>query len=265
MARVCSAGSSPRVRGTPTASRVNTLIGRFIPACAGNTAMASTPSATRTVHPRVCGEHGAAAVHAYPRRRFIPACAGNTPNICSGVSLATVHPRVCGEHHSVRPPLDDLHGSSPRVRGTRHLGRAPATMNRFIPACAGNTTRATHAKPTRPVHPRVCGEHDCTVRIVDWSTGSSPRVRGTQEARAKRTQERRFIPACAGNTCRLLGASAGNSGSSPRVRGTRRHRRGAAGGRPVHPRVCGEHSSASLPCALTTGSSPRVRGTRRAS
>ena len=54
--------------------------------------------------------------------------------------------------------------------------------------------------------------------------------------------ERRFIPACAGNT--LASSSAFNSSA-------------------VHPRVCGEHIPANPIKIPLTGSSPRVRGTRR--
>ena len=52
-----SAGSSPRVRGTPFIDRRTDLTLRFIPACAGNTAHRRTASAASAVHPRVCGEH----------------------------------------------------------------------------------------------------------------------------------------------------------------------------------------------------------------
>ena len=52
--RILAIGSSPRVRGTGRLIRGGALVGRFIPACAGN-----RPSPTPQplpVHPRVCGE-----------------------------------------------------------------------------------------------------------------------------------------------------------------------------------------------------------------
>ena len=52
---------------------------------------------------------------------------------------------------------------------------------------------------TIPVHPRVCGEH-LVVSLSRASTfGSSPRVRGTLAKGNMTDEERRFIPACAGN------------------------------------------------------------------
>ena len=50
-------GSSPRVRGTYTHDRVKGLIGRFIPAGAGNIWYAARGAMSKAVHPRGCGEH----------------------------------------------------------------------------------------------------------------------------------------------------------------------------------------------------------------
>ena len=56
MNNVCSDGSSPRVRGTDVAGSVNGVHGRFIPACAGNSAVSIREIEVSSVHPRVCGE-----------------------------------------------------------------------------------------------------------------------------------------------------------------------------------------------------------------
>ena len=115
---VASPGSSPRVRGTPTANRAHRAGGRFIPACAGNSACPPPSPSSPTVHPRVCGELPGGSGRGQARRRFIPACAGN-----SNGPLAQGLTNV---------------GSSPRVRGTRGCHAGP--------------------RPALPVHPRVCGE-----------------------------------------------------------------------------------------------------------
>ncbi len=71
--------------------------------------------------------------------------------------------------------------------------------------------------------------------------GSSPRVRGTRQEPVAVIPERRFIPACTGNSKSRPAATSGGS---------------------VHPRVYGELAPAAGPAAFALGSSPRVRGTR---
>ena len=158
-------GSSPRVRGTPVSICSRSSRSRFIPACAGNTAAGHTTRGPRTVHPRVCGEHifeaspSLAAYGSSPRvrgthaiaelwadrERFIPACAGNTLANAVPASSGTVHPRVCGEHCGPPNRRSDDAGSSPRVRGTHPPVLFLHRLERFIPACAGNTPEPTSA------------------------------------------------------------------------------------------------------------------------
>ena len=91
-------GSSPRVRGTVDATGDRGLEGRFIPACAGNSADFDYYTTVSPVHPRVCGEQICSIVivtvgdGSSPRvrgtvvyisaaliaARFIPACARNS-------------------------------------------------------------------------------------------------------------------------------------------------------------------------------------------
>ena len=51
-------GSSPRVRGTLSASHAAAARRRFIPACAGNAGPLTIEPSLFAVHPRVCGERG---------------------------------------------------------------------------------------------------------------------------------------------------------------------------------------------------------------
>ncbi len=151
------------------------------------------------------------------------------------------------------------------------------------------------------VHPRLCGEHTCRRRSNARAHGSSPPVRGTPQMHVQRGFQRRFIPACAGNTSirrtrmrgspvhprlcgehRLVGPLPPDGrGSSPPVRGThgwgaasrsaRRFIPACAGNTrshartpcawPVHPRLCGEHANDCWFRARLSGSSPPVRGT----
>ncbi len=111
-------------------------------------------------------------------------------------------------------------GSSPQVRGTRCHHGCRYGQQRFIPAGAGNTGRATTWSRSDLVHPRTRGEH------------------GLPRQLAK--NHGRFIPAGAGNTSRVGPCDPaatvhpricgehdayrhtvhGASGSSPRMRGT---------------------------------------------
>ena len=150
-------------------------------------------------------------------------------------------------------------------------------------------------------HPRVCGEHMMPAGTSANASGSSPRVRGTLPRRPQAGRIPGIIPACAGNTCRILPrfhrhrdhprvcgehviqkkAGVGLTGSSPRVRGTPEGIAfilracgiiPACAGNTMstdlalknlgdHPRVCGEHISTRFFRTLQSGSSPRVRGT----
>jgi len=74
--------------------------------------------------------------------------------------------------------------------------------------------------------------------------GSSPRVRGTYPWGKKRSDDSRFIPACAGNM------------SAPAIPAAI-----IVANASVHPRVCGEHVAAVNMAINAIGSSPRVRGT----
>ena len=94
-----------------------------------------------------------------------------------------------------------------------------------------------HAKS---VHPRVCGEQASVGYLSDFVCGSSPRVRGTGIENLISKDPNRFIPACAGNSHRLVD----------------RYNQ-----QPVHPRVCGEQDSIRRVPLSLVGSSPRVRGT----
>ena len=215
-----SLGSSPRARGTHDLVEKDRMRGRFIPACAGNTVACATSCRCSPVHPRVRGEHERAARHFVDQRgssprargtrrgrsnrsqfvRFIPACAGNTARIAGIVLAMPVHPRVRGEHQAADADKECCSGSSPRARGTRERAREVERMLRFIPACAGNTSRPSTRFCSCSVHPRVRGEHDFVIHIPIDGDGSSPRARGTHRLRVERGWLVRFIPACAGNT-----------------------------------------------------------------
>ena len=135
-----------------------------------------------------------------------------------------------------------LSGSSPRVRGTASPGRRRISGSRFIPARAGNRLWLWLASIGYSVHPRACGEQSFPSWIAAPRTGSSPRVRGTDARLDAGRRGLRFIPARAGNRCRVC-------------------HRGSLDA--VHPRACGEQGDAQEAQDPAQGSSPRVRGTAK--
>ena len=146
---------------------------------------------------------------------------------------------MCGENRPGRVHVDDLGGSSPRVRGKHHRRRRDPHRWRLIPACAGKTGPAPVACSAARAHPRVCGEN-----FLSWAPrtalmGSSPRVRGKPGQVLHGGAHVRLIPACAGKT-----------GLRSALRKPAR----------AHPRVCGENETAGPFSQQVTGSSPRVRG-----
>ena len=235
--------------------------------------------------------------------RFIPACAGNRTVAVTAACIPPVHPRVCGEQLVEGGEQFKADGSSPRVRGTDSAGTVVNSQTRFIPACAGNSGNIIEMRAGTSVHPRVCGKQRWPRPTPCRSPGSSPRVRGTEIVLCSPLVQRRFIPACAGNSLphadvllrrpvhpRVCGEQTRPLldvfqplGSSPRVRGTgqvdrlsflrRRFIPACAGnsdcsisfpeGVPVHPRVCGEQRTTQHIVGPVVGSSPRVRGTAR--
>ena len=275
---------------------------RFIPASAGNTLTGSLPSAAKSVHPRVRGEHKiedkrfVPVIGSSPRPRgtpcvrwqgrwpdrFIPASAGNTlPEYLAALNSA-VHPRVRGEHAEVKNTPICGCGSSPRLRGTRAMEPPNVAAARFIPASAGNTSCRGRSRGGRTVHPRVCGEHQAEAKVKMLASGSSPRLRGTPSRMRCSWSHCSVHPRVRGehNLAELEWLC--KFGSSPRPRGTLgigrlltpppRFIPASAGNtshswterqrHTVHPRVRGEHGCCGCQSSMPRGSSPRPRGTR---
>jgi len=119
-----STGSSPRGRGTGRHRSRSAETGRFIPAWAGNSGLATFYEIKDAVHPRVGGEQIASrkmlfgSTGSSPRGRgtggsghrdrragrFIPAWAGNSMPASGFQVIPSVHPRVGGEQALARQP-----------------------------------------------------------------------------------------------------------------------------------------------------------------
>ena len=150
-------------------------------------------------------------------------------------------------------------GLSPRVRGNPgerimgyvFIGSIPACagepvadglmgdVEEVYPRVCGGTLPSAPARRTNAVYPRVCGRTGWTLRRPRYIPGLSPRVRGNLRPGSQADQQRRSIPACAGEPIIL----------SPVGRRWR-----------VYPRVCGGTSALEMSRLYSCGLSPRVRG-----
>ena len=234
--------------------------------------------------------------------RFIPAYAGNATEHGRGQRAQPVHPRIRGERHRPVIGVRRVRGSSPHTRGTRHQARPGPPVLRFIPACAGNASRALTRRGPTSVHPRMRGERTRWWSNIATRGGLSPHTRGTLERHRRLLGLWRFIPAYARHasehdqkhSCRTVHPrmrgerSAGGRtawaclGSSPHARGTPGELvqdlvtarfipayagnasgpHDASGSCAVHPRIRGERKSSLLSEPSLLGSSPHARGTR---
>ena len=173
--------------------------------------------------------------------RIIPAYAGSTVPTRRQPSGRRDHPRIRGEHGSGNGKAVHQDGSSPHTRGARRrtpLGRHPCGI---IPAYAGSTPCGTPILTECRDHPRIRGEHDCSIYFTNFPTGSSPHTRGALSLSGALIGCGRIIPAYAGSTFRLIFSQARSRD---------------------HPRIRGEHTAALIGPAIAGGSSPHTRGAR---
>ena len=233
-------------------------------------------------------------------RGSIPARAGEPLSAGTLNNAPQVYPRACGGATIRITARERAEGLSPRVRGSRSGSRRSWVCRRSIPARAGEPLpRPLHRRRPR-VYPRACGGAESRYADASYSSGLSPRVRGSPLPVLIAVCSRRSIPARAGEPGMRWKGSAGcgvypracggarlrhegpsiRAGLSPRVRGSRRPSASsgscprsipARAGEPpkpypdralprVYPRACGGARPSSPPCPLAWGLSPRVRG-----
>ena len=211
-------GLSPRVRGNHVIVVAGELDGGSIPAGAGEPRRTARSRRRIWVYPRGCGGTGrrgrgrvpesglSPRVRGNPRRRpagqepsgSIPAGAGEPARECRCGASARVYPRGCGGTRLASGTVASVPGLSPRVRGNHPHVRAARSVERSIPAGAGEPLRGFRSNPPSRVYPRGCGGTHVSsdVRIV--SMGLSPRVRGNRPGANVRRPNQGSIPAGAG-------------------------------------------------------------------
>ena len=170
---------------------------------------------------------------------IIPALAGNTTVAEANDPAEWDHPRSRGEYLVVTHVLATAPGSSPLSRGILDTGHIQNTLDRIIPALAGNTLRHWPRSSERRDHPRSRGEYKGRGCARSPPRGSSPLSRGIRRLGLEHPGEERIIPALAGNTM-------SGRGSDMAVRD--------------HPRSRGEYRPIWRSPTSATGSSPLSRG-----
>ena len=213
-------GSSPLARGTRVHARRDCLRRRLIPARAGNTEHSRSTRLRSAAHPRSRGEHAVMRTSPWQTRgssplargtreddlqrlgqsRLIPARAGNTGTSVPALCGNSAHPRSRGEHLCPCRFVLLCDGSSPLARGTPPPPVRCRRRGRLIPARAGNTNNEWRLEGALTAHPRSRGEHRYGHGRQWRFGGSSPLARGTRSAPPRSAQNRRLIPARAGNT-----------------------------------------------------------------
>ena len=196
-------GSSPLTRGTLSTSSPSIISKRFIPAYAGNSVTTSSVIFDTAVHPRLRGELNPVDTMNKSISGSSPLTRGTRFDKHAKSRNKTVHPRLRGELPIHRVQQNGVCGSSPLTRGTPGGWFIDETHGRFIPAYAGNSFFSVWIHAGNSVHPRLRGE----LLLMSWlqreTTGSSPLTRGTRYRPSPASPQSRFIPAYAGNSCRL--------------------------------------------------------------
>ena len=149
------------------------------------------------------------------------------------------HPRACGENYNPDSLLNQMGGTSPRMRGKRFSSLTGTRKQGNIPAHAGKTRLFSDAERSDAEHPRACGENWVFIFSTGHFSGTSPRMRGKPNSSRQANSDIRNIPAHAGKT---LGSPAG------------------VWSRWEHPRACGENDTEGGAWFTVLGTSPRMRG-----
>ena len=171
--------------------------------------------------------------------RITPAYAGKSFNFCSHSVFRKDHPRLCGEKwkHFIQN-YQEL-GSPPPMRGKASLNLLTQITDGITPAYAGKRVKKSVMRSAGQDHPRLCGEKRKLSRLLIFSLGSPPPMRGKECGLQSSGSWNRITPAYAGKR---------------RGKGLVRHRT------QDHPRLCGEKLTVAIYSHLFSGSPPPMRG-----
>ena len=125
------------------------------------------------------GKRTGCSVASWPVR-IIPAHAGQTCTPRTSCDFPQDHPRACGANACMTGVIDNVDGSSPRMRGKPTAVLMVLPVLRIIPAHAGQTRHPETYRQAHADHPRACGANSLVTCAFCWMNGSSPRMRGKQ-------------------------------------------------------------------------------------
>ncbi len=214
----------------------------------------------RPVHPRVRGEQADRCQRRGAGCRFIPACAGSRVRYCLDQFPNAVHPRVRGEQGTMKMPMKDPGGSSPRARGAVPERSRRSGQRRFIPACAGSRYGRHEHGCERPVHPRVRGEQLTCCLSGSWVTRFIPACAGSRGSACWPARWHPVHPRVRGEQYAIRAPLHGEYGSSPRARGAGCLRWSPARASRFIPACAGSRADQVIENLQRNGSSPRARG-----
>ena len=235
-------GSSPLTRGKLIEDGFEVVADGLIPAHAGKTRSARSPSSLTVGSSPLTRGKRARSIRVRRILGLIPAHAGKTvaPRVI-GVRRRA-HPRSRGENIPRSCQGSPAGGSSPLTRGKQAAHHRLQNDLGLIPAHAGKTRRGGLHLRGAGAHPRSRGENDVKTGSGLPVLGSSPLTRGKHDEAARARERPGLIPAHAGKT------------DSPRC---------GVGAGWAHPRSRGENVRVGDGYGRSSGSSPLTRGKRR--
>ena len=195
-------GSSPLSRGIQLPSKSREVCRGIIPALAGNTSNASSPTSMRGDHPRSRGEYYATMSEVVMSDGSSPLSRGIRNGKMDGSGLGGIIPALAGNTYPYRSQYSPRR-DHPRSRG-EYVPPRNRTLRkvRIIPALAGNTPSPLRRRSGTTDHPRSRGEYGVCGGVTTPLGGSSPLSRGILAFTHSDAYTFRIIPALAGNTGR---------------------------------------------------------------
>ncbi len=152
-------------------------------------------------HPRLCGDHLVRSSSSWAPRGSPPLMRG--PQFENQISAGKwrITPAYAGTTYPPCGPICDPEGSPPLMRGP-HRRREMITEGLGItPAYAGTTCFKNICRQGPQDHPRLCGDHQCSLRTMTSLDGSPPLMRGPHGVTWASLVGVGITPAYAGTTC----------------------------------------------------------------